>query len=318
MEYELLIEHEGVLYMPPVKDGVQWTTERKSTPGQLKFSLLKSTVPFTEGDAVRLKVDDEPVFYGFIFSRKVDKGAEVQITAYDQLRYLKNKETYNYFGKTATDVVSMIAKDFNLHTGDLEASTYVIAQKNEQDKSLFDIIGNALDAELTNANNLFVLYDDFGKLALKNITSMKVGILVDGEVAENFSYESSIDKNTYNQVKVVKKNTDTGVNDVYMTKSTETINKWGILQLTEELKDSENGQAKAEALLNLYNAPSKTLKFTNILGHTGCRAGALIMAQLSAEDLEVDGWMLIEKAVHTFDHDHHHMDLTLRGGVINE
>ena len=48
----------------------------------------------------------------------------------------------------------------------------------------------------------YCLYDDFGKLTLKNIESMKLDLLVDSETAENYDYTSSIDSNTYNKVKL--------------------------------------------------------------------------------------------------------------------
>ena len=49
---------------------------------------------------------------------------------------------------------------------------------------LLDMIEDALDLELTNQKQMFVLYDDAGKLTLKNISSMKVGLLIDPATGE--------------------------------------------------------------------------------------------------------------------------------------
>ena len=57
---------------------------------------------------------------------------------------------------------------------------------------------------------MYVLYDDFGKLCLKNLERMKVGLVIDEETGENFDYESSIDSDTYNQIKLTYDNSDTG------------------------------------------------------------------------------------------------------------
>ena len=51
--------------------------------------------------------------------------------------------------------------------------------------------------------------------------------------------------------------------DVYITQDSSNINKWGILQYFDTLQKGENGQAKADALLKLYNKKTRNLKITN-------------------------------------------------------
>ena len=123
MNVELLISDPSgtKAYIPIVEEGIEWSTERRSTPGKLTFSLVKDEViNFQEGAAVRLKVDGKPVFFGFVFTKKRDKNQIITVTAYDQLRYLNNKDTYVYENKTASQLVQMIAADFSLNTGTLE------------------------------------------------------------------------------------------------------------------------------------------------------------------------------------------------------
>ena len=62
----------------------------------------------------------------------------------------------------------MIAKDFNLQCGEIADTGFVIDYRVEDSITLFDTIQNALDLTLIN-QKLYVLYDDFGKLTLKNI-----------------------------------------------------------------------------------------------------------------------------------------------------
>ena len=54
----------------------------------------------------------------------------------------------------------------------------------------------AIDITTEATKNLYVLYDDYGKLTLKNINDMRVDFLIDSETAENFSFTSDIDKDT--------------------------------------------------------------------------------------------------------------------------
>ena len=200
-----MISHGSKLYMPAVEEGIQWTTERAGSPSTLKFTVIKDeSLAFQEGDPVRLKVDGENVFYGFVFTKKRNKEHHIEVTAYDQLRYLKNKDTYVYEGKTASQVIQMIANDFKLNLGKIESTKYVIPSRVEDNQTLFDIIQNALDLELQHNGEMYCLYDDFGKLTLKNIASMKLNLLIDENSAEDFDYSSSIDSQTYNQINIMK------------------------------------------------------------------------------------------------------------------
>lgn len=307
-------------YIPAVEEGIEWSTERRSTPGKLSFKLVKDPVlQLGEGAAVRLKVDGKPVFFGFVFTQKRDKDQRIEVTAYDQLRYLNNKDTYVYENKTAAQLVQMIAADFSLNTGSLEDTGFVIPSRVEDNTSLFDVIENALDLTLQHTRKMFVLYDDSGRLTLKNMASMYVGepgayLLIDEETGENFEYTSSIDSNTYNKIKLVYDNEDTGKREVYIAQDSSHMNAWGVLQYFDTLQKGENGQAKADALLKLYNSKTRNLKIVNALGDLRVRAGSMVLIRLDLGDLAIASFMLVEKVKHTFKLDEHFMDLTLRGG----
>ena len=94
----------------------------------------------------------------------------------------------------------------------------------------------------------------------------------------------------------------------------EHIKLWGKLQYFDTLKEGENGQAKAEALLKLYNSKTRKLKISNALGDVRVRAGCLIGVALDLGDIIANTLMLVEKVTHTFKESEHLMDLTLRGG----
>ena len=320
MEVELIISNGEQTYIPVIQEGIEWSTERRSTPGKLTFKVIKDNIiNFEEGATVRLKVDSKPIFYGFVFTKKRDKGQIITVTAYDQLRYLNNKDTYVYENKKASDVVNMIASDFRLNTGTFEDTGYVIPSRVEENTSLFDIIENAFDQTLMNTKEMFVLYDDFGKLTLKNISSMYVGepgayLMLDEETGENFDYTSSIDGETYNKVKLTYDNEDSGFREVYIAQDSSNMNKWGVLQYFDTLQKGENGQSKADALLGLYNKKTRNLKITNALGDTRIRAGSMIVVNLDLGDVKLKNFMLVERVKHTFKQDQHFMDLTLRGG----
>lgn len=322
LNVELLVGNEAgtKVCQPVVQEGIEWSTERRSTPGKLTFKVLKDSISdFSEGSPVRMKVDGNNVFFGFVFKQQQSKDRIVNVTAYDQLRYLKNKDTKVYENKTATQFIQMISEDYYLNTGILENTGYSIVSRVEENTSLFEMIENALDLTLTNTGEMFVLYDDFGKLTLKNLSSMYVGIqgaylMIDEETGENFDYTSSVDDNTYNRVKLTYDNEDTGKREVYIAQDSSNINKWGILQYFDTIQKGENGQAKADALLRLYNKKTRNLKITNAIGDNRVRAGSMVVVNLNLGDMQVKNWMLVEKCKHTYKESEHLMDLTLRGG----
>lgn len=325
MNVELLVGNESAtkVYQPVAEEGIEWSTERRSTPGKLVFKILKDDIiDFSEGSPVRMKADGNNIFFGFVFTQKRDKEQIITVTAYDQLRYFNNKDTYVYENKTASQFVQMVGSDFSLNLGTIEDTGFVIASRVEDNATLFDMIENALDLTLTNRKEMYVLYDDFGKLTLKNISNMYVGepgayLMVDEETGENFEYTSSIDTDTYNKIKLTYDNEDTGKREVYISQDSSNINKWGILQYYDTLSEGENGQSKVDALLSLYNKKTRNLKIKNALGDTRVRAGSMIVINLNLGDMTVKNFMMVEKVKHTFKESEHWMDLTLRGGEFN-
>lgn len=294
---------------------VQWSTERAGAPGKLTFEVVKDEIlNFQEGNAVHLYVDEVPIFYGFVFQKKRSKGETISVTAYDQLRYLKNKDSYLFVGKTASQFISMVAEDFLLKTGEIADTQYVIEKGILDNKTLFDMFQELLDTTLTNTKKLYVLYDDFGKLTLKNIEDMKLNIILDNESAEDFDYTSSIDGETYNQIKIAYDNEKSGIRDTYISKDSANMKRWGVLQYYEKTKSEVGLQQKANALLDLYNRKTRQLNIQNAIGSIKVRAGCSVGLTLALGDINVNHFFICEKVTHTFKADMHLMNLVLRGG----
>lgn len=312
---EISIQNGTTIFYPSVQGGVTWETARKGSPGSLSFTVIKdSEIAFQEGNAVMMKVNDQKVFYGFVFGKKRDKQQHIKVTAYDQLRYFKNKDTYVYSNKRLDEVVKMIASDFRLNVGTLENTGFKIPTRVEQNKTLFDIVQTAHDITLQNIKKMFVLYDDYGKLTLKNVESMKLDLLIDEETGENFDYSSSIEGETYNKIKLSYENEETGKREIYIAQDSKNMNDWGVLQFFDTIKEGVNGKAKAEALLQLYNQKTRNLTIKKAFGDISVRAGTGVIMGLNLGDIIVQKYMMVEKVKHIFEESEHWMDLTLRGG----
>ena len=316
MDIILKIENPdtGKVYIPLVEDGIKWTTSREGTPGSLEFTVIKDNViNFQEGNRVELTVDNTPVFSGFVFKKSRTKESTISVKAYDQLRYFKNKDTYIYENKTASQVLEMIAKDYGLFTGDVADTKYIMSAV-EDNSTLFDIMKNALDATLINTKEMYVLYDDFGRLTIKNIGDMKVPVKIDDKAAENFDYETSIDGETYNKVKLLYEDSDSGKMEVFTAQSDYTIKKWGVLQYFDKIDNAENAAMTAQALLSIYNNKSRSLSINGIFGDLRVRAGSQVPVFLNLGDIVANTYLIVEKCTHTFKQDQHTMDIELMGG----
>lgn len=315
MDKILIIDNESTSYYPIVEDGIVWETSKKGNPGKLTFNVLKDDIiNFQEGNPVRFIYKGNNIFFGFVFTKKRSKGNLIQVTAYDQLRYLKNKDTYVYENKKASDVVNMIASDFKLRTGTIEDTSFVISSRVEDNKTLFDVIQNALDTTLENTKSMHVLYDEFGKLMLKNIESMKLNLIIDEDIAEDFEYTSSIDGETYNKIKLSYENEKTGKREIYIAQDSKNINKWGVLQHFDTIKEDVNGKSKADSLLSLYNRKTRELRIKNAFGDIRVRGGSSLIIKLNIGDIIVKNYMVVDNVKHTFNENEHRMDLTLIGG----
>lgn len=313
---KLTIQHGNYLIEPPIESGVKIEWERIGTPGKLTFTTVKTAddwVEFTEGDVVRFSYENKGVFTGFIFKKKRDKENRIEVTCYDQLRYLKNKYTYVFEKKTATQIVKALANDFGLNIGKFDNTSYVIPSLVEENTAAIDIILSALEDTLTNTGHMYTFFDSNGKLYLMDSLGMISPTLIFEETAENFDYTSSIDDETYNSVVLYYKDDDNKIS-LYTASNKNSISQWGLLRYFEEVKNKTIGQNKANALLKLYNRKTRELKVTGAFGSIEVRGGTLIPVQLNLGDIKVNNYMLVEKAVHYFEHDTYTMDLTLEGG----
>lgn len=315
-DIDLVISTQNGIVIPAIQEGITWETERKDVPGKLTFKcLFDKASQFEEGDSVKVNYKGSPVFYGFVFSMSRDKNQIISVTAYDQLRYLKNKHVFEYRNKKASEVITLLAKDFLLNLGEIEDTEFIIPKRLEDNVTLFDIIQTALGITLQNTKKMFVLYDDFGKLTLKNIESMKTNYFINNEVSENFSYKSSIE-NSANVILLYKESSSEGKRLVGHKIDNDSVERWGRLQLVDTVKEEENVDMKVAALLELYNRKFKTLIIKNVFGNVKIRAGTSIVVQLDLGDIQINSYMLVEKAKHIFKKDEYFMDLTVRGADI--
>ena len=317
-EIIMMVQNGKKLFQVPCRDEVQICWERKGSPGRMTFTAMyDSKFKIVEGNAVTFSVGGKKMFFGFVFTRKVSKDGWVEYTVYDQLRYLKNKDTRVIKKKRADQIIKKIADDFSLQCGKLTNTGYTMSMVKDN-STLFDIIQDALDDTLMQKGKMYVLYDKVGKLTLADISTMKVNAcLVDAETGQDFSYQTSIDNEVYNQIKLIYENKEKGSYDVYMAKDTKNQNKWGVLQFLEKIDSPDVGKLKSKCLLKMYNQTAKTLTIEGVLGNSKVRAGCMVPVNLDIYNLKVANYMIVEKVTHRISNGQWLMDLEVSGGGIS-
>lgn len=129
VQYELLVMHDRKdMYMLDPEDGVTLDRSPDLAPAKLSFKVFKDKVlNIEEGDLVNLKVNGELVFVGYIFEKKRSKDNFIEVTAYDQCRYLKSEGYYVFKGeKTASELIKALAEDLAIKVGDISPTVYKI------------------------------------------------------------------------------------------------------------------------------------------------------------------------------------------------
>lgn len=319
MTYELILleKRTGRSWdVAPQVQKVTYTTNRTGAPGTLKFTVNASGISFVEGDAVRFSVDGQLVFLGWVFTKSRDRYSVIDVTCYDQLRYLKASASYCFVARTAGQIIQEIAQDFQLAVGTLDETGYPIPTLVMEEKSCLDIISTAIQKTLLATGKLYTFFDDGGALSLREAGSMVAsGVVGTGSLLLDYTYQTDIDKQTYNSIKLVRPNEATGRADVFQAMDSANVAKWGLLQLYEKVDEALNDAqvaAQAKSMLEYHNRRWRTLK-VSALGLNGLRAGQMLMMDVPClGDINLRQLVLLEKVTHTYENELHTMDFEVR------
>lgn len=296
---------------------VEISTERYDAPGKMSFKLVGDSAELIDvGSCVSFTANGTKLFQGYIFTIEADAAGEIKYTAYDQLRYLKAKASYVFENMTLGQMIARIAADFGLKVGTLTDTGYAFPCLIKENETLLDVIFSALTETIYRTGRIFTFYDDNGLLTLKEAKDMLTTNLVKlGNNVTDYSYKRDINSNTYNRIKLVKANSETGKGEVYMVEDTETIGKWGLLQYYDEVDENLNA-AQIEELCNsyikYYNKVWQTIKIKS-MGMPDIRAGFILPVNISTvKDLSVSRLLLCEKVTHSFENGVHTTDITVK------
>lgn len=281
---------------------ITYTDQLNDGCSKLEFSYINEKLIIENGSIIRFRYNNADIFYGVVFKRGQNKNKEITVTAYDQLRYCKAKDTIVSKNDTVTTLTKKMCNYFGLTTGTLTDTKYTLPTNVKDDTTWLDIIYSAITETLTNKGEWYALRDEYGSISIRNLADLKLGfVLGDKSLCYGFSYQKSIDDEFYNQIKIVSDNETTGQRDVYIKTDNKSIEKFGLLQYFEVLDKNSNPsqvKAKADALIKLYNEERQTLNL-ECLGDTRVRAGSSFYLTLGDIGI-VEKRMIVRSVTHNY------------------
>ena len=300
-----------------VASKIELTTQRFDNPASLSFTCLEdSGIAISEGSSVELSVSGKKLFKGYVFTAERNREGEVSYTARDQLRYLKSNASHLFQNMTLPQIIQQVVKNFGLKVGEMEDPGYVFPYLDKENETCMDIIFDAVSQAIVQTGKIYNFYDDCGKLTLKEAKNMYIQTMIgDKSLVTDYTYKRDIDSDTYNRVKLVRKNEKSGRTDVYIHEDPDTIKTWGLLQYYDEVDENLN-EAQIDEMckqyLQYYNRVLQTITI-DAIGIPGLRAGMIIPVKLGTiKELSVVRLMLTEKVTHTFEDGGHTMSIEVK------
>lgn len=284
---------------------------REGAPSKLTMSVVDDgLVKIENGNSVNVMVDGETFWYGYIFCIRQEREPLIEVTAYDQLRYLKNKDTYQYESLPYSALLERICSDQGLIVGEIEDTSYPIAGRIEEDKEYWDMLEVAHQFTVAYTGEVFVLFDKAGKIHLQNIKNLKVdSTVIDVDITQNLEYESNIDENTYNRIKIDLIDEEQNVVRPVIAEDPDNVARWGLLQYYAQTTEKDGVEAKAEVLLEVLNREMRKLRLVDVFGDVNIRAGHMVPVLLRLRDIAINGYMVVEEVTHKFREGWHTMDM---------
>lgn len=321
--------------------GIQYSTFLEGQPSKLTFTLQKDPsgkLSIHNGSKIQFRRDGKGIFLGYVFNMGTDATETYKITAYDQMRYLKNEDTRLVANISVGDLFKKICDEFQLKNNKLVVPcNFVCPKKVYEGQTLFSILNDQIQKANIDANKegtsakdrkYYFLRDNFGTLELNEISQLKSDVLLgEASLLSSYQFEISTDKNTYNQIKLVKKYNDKdekgkkikgGEQHIvpYVVKDSGTQKVWGILQKVINVDENMNkGEITdlGKKYLKQMNRETRTLKLS-ALGVDGITSGVGIKVDIPHLRTNKDGKtefidMWVVNATHNYNKDMHTMEL---------
>jgi len=268
-------------------------------------------IAFELGKELKFYVDNVGLFRGVIFTYDISQDGNATVTAHDENVYLtKNVDTRKFVKMTAGSIVKEVAKAYEITTGTIANTGYVIPRLILKNMTLWDMMVTALTETRAQTGRKFYAYSRGGALYLREKKDEIVRwMLEDGVNIITANRSQSIEDMRTSVKAIGGDNEDKPV--VSIAKNVALAKRYGLMQHVESadsrLTKSQIDQLAKERLKEL----GKVTEDVSIeaLGISEVVAGSAVYAFESMTRLV--GGFYVNADTHTFENGNHRMNVTL-------
>lgn len=322
MSSELIIQRNSdnrAFDISGLASNISWSTDiDQAQPGRLTFSFVEvDHINPDYGDFIRFRFQNQNVFIGRIFSKIRSVDGMMKVTAYDQMRFLKKTESYVFNARTSSDIFSRICRDFGIRNRVVNPSPFALGRKVHNNASLYKIMNDALIETMENHHHQYLIRDNFGTLEHVHLNTLQTTVVIgDQSRATGFNFQGSIDKDTYNHIKLTKESREGRRRRIVTENDSGTTRRWGPLEYHENITENLNRaqmERRARQLLRAKNRPTRALSMT-ALGDVRIQAGngvVLNLQQLRDEGFSTNQRAIVTNCTHNWTSNSYEMNLKL-------
>lgn len=257
--------------------------------------VKEGMLSFAEGAPICLLVDGAVVFRGYVFRKQRYQPEVISVRAYDQMRYLQNRDCCVMRDFTAGDMLRRAARANGLVLGDVADTGYRLRVRSYDNRRYLDMLAEVLQETLVGTGRHYYVLDDGGKLCLRSCRDMQVNMLLDIAAVGGYDYATSIDDGLASRVKVIYEDKRKGARREFIAENSEYLRRYGVLQLVSKSADAtEQTMEKARQLLREAGYRQERLMLRDVPGDLRLCGGAMVGVRLDLGDVIRDEWMLVE------------------------
>lgn len=256
------------------------------------------------GDQMYLYEDNgKELFRGRVFyNEKFGTQGTIQITCYDDtIRLAKSKGTYNFKGKTAEAITSMVCNDLGVEVGQL-AATGIPQKLICSNMGMYETIKTAYDGASSQNGKKYYITMREGKLCVDQVGGEVLDYVLKNDVNILESSHSENAEGVVNKVKIYDEE------DQYLgvVQNDELISLLGAFQ--EVYTKEEDKQAKTVAY-SMLQGVTREVQVTAI-GNASCISGKVIKIEDSLTKLVASFY--IEEDKHRWEHGGYKIEMKLK------
>lgn len=288
---------------------VTWSGDINSCSRKLEFTTISSAtdknipnfdIPLSS--LIVLYEDGKELFRGFVFEREKDSNfTTTSYLCFDYAQKLSDvKVSYNIKDKTASEIMSMVLKDYGLKFSRIvDANTKI--KKVFIGTSIYEMIQTAYTEQSKKDKKKYIIYAEKDTInsRLKGVTKLKVKF-EEGKNINSSTFKESV-YNMVNKVIIVDENG----NKKSEVKDDNMLKVHGLFQQVYKIEEGKDSNLEAK---NMLKGIEKTCSLTGY-GDTTCITGFGVEVKDSHTGLV--GHFYIDADTHTWEGNNYSIDLDL-------